>query len=102
LALSLRTSDGAIVGGLIGDIAWGILYIQSLAVRSDFRGHGYGAQLLAVAEQEAVSKDCHVAYLDTMSFEAPVFYQKHGYSIVHVLQGWPEKYQRYLLEKKLP
>jgi ribosomal protein S18 acetylase RimI-like enzyme len=78
LAISLRTSEGKIVGGLIGDIAWGILYIQSLAVHSDFRGHGYGTQLLAVAEQEAMDKGCHFAYLDTMSFEAPVFYPKQG------------------------
>jgi ribosomal protein S18 acetylase RimI-like enzyme len=101
LAISLRKSDGQIVGGLIGDIAWGILYIQSLTVHSDYRGQGYGAQLLAAAEKEGIAKDCHLVYLDTMSFEAPVFYQKQGYTIFHVLQGWPEKYKRYLLEKKL-
>lgn len=101
LAILLRSSDNQIVGGVAGTIAWGLLYIKILSVHSQFRGHGYGAKLLAAAEQEGIARGCHFAHLHTMSFQAPSFYEKHGYTVFEVLEGVPKEYKRYLLKKKL-
>lgn len=101
LAILLRDSDDRIVGGVIGKTAWGLLYIQTLSVQSRFRGQGYGARLLAAAEQEGIARGCHWAHLHTMSFQAPAFYEKQGYTIFEVLEGVPNEYKRYLLKKHL-
>ncbi|HEX8833027.1 MAG TPA: GNAT family N-acetyltransferase [Abditibacteriaceae bacterium] len=101
LAILLRDGDHRTVGGIVGTIAWGLLYITTLSVHSQFRGQGYGAKLLAAAEQEGMARGCHLAHLHTMSFQAPAFYQKHGYTVFKVLEGEPREYKRYLLEKKL-
>ena len=57
--------------------------------------------LLQKAEQEAVARGCHHVHLDTMSWQAPMFYQKHGYEILGVLPDIPKGNQKYLLIKSL-
>ena len=93
--------SGSIVGGLLGGTYWGWMYIDILWVRKDHRRQGIGSKLLQTAEQEAARRGCHHVHLDTMSWQAPAFYQKHGYEILGVLPDIPEGNQKYLLFKKL-
>ena len=65
------------------------------------RGQGVGSQLLAMAEQEAVARGCHSAYLDTFSFQALPFYQKQGYEVFGTLDNYPGEHKRYFLRKQL-
>jgi ribosomal protein S18 acetylase RimI-like enzyme len=65
------------------------------------RGRGVGSALLQMAEEEAVKAGCHHAYLDSMSFQAPGFYEKHGYTEFAVLQNYPTGYGRHFLMKVL-
>src|SRR4028119_405976 len=95
LAILLRNRDNIVVGGVAGTMAWGLLYIKTLVVHAQFRGQGYGARLLAAAEKEGIARGCHLAHLHTMSFQAPSFYEKHGYTVFEVLEGVPREYKRY-------
>ena len=92
---------GDICGGILGGTYWGWLYIDILWVREDCRRAGIGSALLSKAEQEALRRGCHHAHVDTMSWQAPAFYQKHGYEIIGVLPNIPEGNQKYLLMKAL-
>jgi len=65
------------------------------------RGRGYGRELLAAAEQEAVRHGCRAAHLDTMSFQALPFYLKQGYTVFGELHDWPPGHARYFLQKSL-
>lgn len=85
LAVFLRTADQTLVGGLLGETYWGWLHISIFWVHESVRGQGYGEQILATAEQEAIRRVCHRAHLDTMSFQALSFYERHGYTIFGVL-----------------
>ena len=58
-------------------------------------------KLLAEAEREAVNRGCHHVHLDTMSWQAPEFYKKHGYEVVGVLPDIPNVNQKYLFMKAL-
>lgn len=78
LALLLR-QDGRVVGGLFGQTYAGWLFIQYFWLAEALRGRGLGAQLIALAEQQARGRGCHSAYLDTFSFQAPGFYARLGY-----------------------
>ena len=94
-------SDGNIVGGLLGGTYWGWLYVDILWVDKNFRKSGIGSKLLKEAEKEAARRGCHHVHLDTMSWQAPEFYKKHGYEAVAVISDIPKGYEKYVLVKSL-
>ncbi len=101
LTLFLRDERGTLIGGLLGDTYWGWLYVAILWLDERARRQGYGSQLLAAAEAEAVRRGCHHAHLDTMSFQALPFYEKHGYEAWGEIQDMPVGHSRIFLSKKL-
>ena len=92
---------GEVIGGIIGGTYWGWMYIDILWVHENHRKKGIGTKLLLAAEAEAVCRGCHHAHVDTMSWQAPKFYQKHGYEAVGILPDIPNGHQKYLLMKAL-
>ena len=93
--------DGSVIGGLLGGTYWGWMYVDILWVREDHRRRGIGSRLLQAGEQEAMARGCHHVHLDTMSWQAPDFYRKHGYEVIGILPDIPEGNQKYLLQKAL-
>ena len=93
--------DGNLIAGILGGTYWGWMYVDILWVREDHRRSGIGSKLLAEAEKEARSRGCHHVHLDTMSWQAPEFYKKHGYTVVGILPDIPKGNQKYLLMKEL-
>jgi GNAT superfamily N-acetyltransferase len=101
LTLLLRDENGALLGGLLGDTYWGWLHVAILWLEAKARRHGHGSRLLAAAEAEAVRRGCHHAHLDTMSFQALPFYEKHGYKVMGILDDLPIGHKRIFLSKEL-
>jgi len=101
LNIILKDDTGEIAGGLAGGTYWDWLSIDILWVREDARRLGYGAQILAAAEAEAVTRGCRRAHVDTHDFQAPGFYLKQGYIIWGTLHDLPPGHQRIYLRKDL-
>ena len=94
-------ADGNIIAGILGGTYWGWMYVDILWVHEAHRKKGIGTKLLLEAEKEAVRRGCHHVHLDTMSWQAPEFYKKHGYEAIGVLPNIPIGNQKYLLIKSL-
>ena len=94
-------ADGNRIGGILGGTYWGWMYVDILWVHEDHRGKGIGSMLLAEAEKKAKARGCHHVHLDTMSWQAPEFYKKHGYTVVGILPDIPKGNHKYLLMKEL-
>lgn len=79
--LSVKAVDdaGVLIGGLSASTWGGLLDIEMLWVREDSRGDGWGSRLLLAAEEEARRRGCDRACLSSFTFQAPAFYQRHGY-----------------------
>ena len=92
---------GNTIGGILGGTYWGWMYVDILWVHENHRKQGIGSKLLSMAEQEAIRRGCHHVHLDTMSWQAPKFYKKHGYEVIGVLPDIPSGNQKYLLKKDL-
>ncbi len=93
--------SGNVIAGILGGTYWGWLYVDILWVHENHRKRGIGSKLLTEAENEAKARGCHHVHLDTMSWQAPEFYKKHGYTVVGILPDIPKGNQKYLLMKEL-
>jgi GNAT superfamily N-acetyltransferase len=102
LCIFVRDENGNIAAGLHGWTWSGCGKIENLWVRHELRGQGYGRRLLQAAEGEAAARGCDRLFLDTFSFQAPLFYQKLGYEIIGTLEDFPAApHKQYQLRKWL-
>ena len=88
--LTVRVDDDdGLVAGLSG-WTWGTCAgIAMVWVRSDSRGSGWGGQLLTAAESEAVARRCDRLVVTSLSFQAPGFYERHGYRECARVEHYP-------------
>ena len=101
MAIILKDERDQIRAGIYGQL-WGqCLDVDYLWVHADLRGQGYGQKLLLELEIEAARRGCTQVFLDTYSFQAPDFYQKLGYEIWGVKDGYPNQHRKYFLKKRL-
>lgn len=101
LCYVIKDEDGSLLGGAIGVVYWDWLSLDLMWVREDLRGQGIGRSLLAQIEAEARQQGAKHAHLDTFSFQAPGFYQKHGYEVFGELAEFPAGFQRFYMTKDL-
>ncbi|WP_223124183.1 GNAT family N-acetyltransferase [Nocardioides marmotae] len=79
--LTVRVSDetGRLAAGMSG-WTWGIAAGIGLTwVREDARAAGLGARLLEEFETEARRRGCDHVFVTSFTFQAPGFYERHGY-----------------------
>lgn len=101
LCYILKSPDGSVVGGVLGETYWEWLYVDLLWVREDLRKQGFGRRLMERAEEEAKQRGARHAYLDTFTFQAPVFYEKLGYQAFGELENFPPGHTRFFMRKEL-
>ena len=93
--------NGKKLAGLTGETFGLWLCIHYLFVSEELRTQGIGSELLKAAEDEAKSRGCKYAFVDTFSFQAPLFYLKHGYKEVFTLENYPYTEKRFYYTKEL-
>lgn len=99
--LFLRDENSAVRGGILGEVCWNWLEIHTLMVDEDLRKFGYGTKLLLEMEKIALEKECDFIKVDTLSFQALGFYEKHGYQVYGSLDNVGRNYVHYYLKKNL-
>ena len=101
LNIYVEDDSGELMAGLVAETFGNWLEIEYLFVKEDLRGQGIGSQLLQRAESEAKKRNCRFAFVNTYQFQAPAFYQKHGYKEVFTLKDYPFTGQRHYYQKDL-
>ena len=89
------------VGGLTGRTSLGLLFIDLFFLPDELRGDGLGSRLLRLAEDEARHRGCVGAVLYTISFQAPGFYERHGYRVLGTVPCLPPGTSRIFMTKPL-
>lgn len=87
--LTVRASDGALLGGLVAAHYWNAMFVDYLWVHERLRGRGIGTELMTRAEESLRAHGGEIVFLSTWSFQAPGFYEKLGYSAFGRLEGVP-------------
>ena len=101
LNLYIEDEQSQLLAGLVAETFGNWLEIEYLFVKEDLRGQGIGSQLLQRAESEAKNRNCRYVFVNTYQFQAPSFYQKHGYQEVFTLKDYPYTGQRHYYQKDL-
>lgn len=101
LTVMLRDPEsGKPLGGLTGRTNKAWLFIELFHIPAGLRRHRLGAQLLAMAEDEAKKRGCIGAWLDSYSFQAPEFYRKQGYQEFGFIPDHPPGHRRHFFLKR--
>ncbi|MFS9140515.1 GNAT family N-acetyltransferase [Streptococcus infantis] len=101
LNLYVEDDSGELLAGLVAETFGNWLEIEYLFVKEELRGQGIGSQLLQQVESEAKKRNCRYVFVNTYQFQAPAFYQKHGYQEVFTLKDYPCTGQRHYYQKDL-
>ena len=100
LAFFVR-DQSRIVGGICGNTWGGTCEVRQFWVEESQRGCGLGTALLHAAEQEARRRNCSQIVLMTFSFQAPSFYERHGFEVLAAVEEHPRGHQNLLMRKRL-
>lgn len=103
-ALAVLVSDPdthEVVGGVLGRTSLGLCFIDLVFLPDRLRGHDLGGDLMGRAEDEARRRGCRAVVLYTISFQAPRFYEKHGYQRFGTVDCDPPGTSRIFFVKEL-
>lgn len=78
--LTVRIEDTVGLAAGVSGWTWGLAAgIAMTWVRADARAAGLGTELLERFEAEAAGRGARVVYVTSFTFQAPAFYERHGY-----------------------
>ena len=102
LDILVRDDDsGEVVGGIIGHTSLGLFSLDLFYLPEELRGTGLGGRIIARAEDEARRRGCTAAFVYTVTFQAPGFYERHGYRRFGEIACPPDGATRIFLTKPL-
>ena len=101
LNIYLEDEKGNLVAGMVAETFGNWLEIEYLYVSDSLRDEGLGSRILEMAENESRNRGCKYSFVDTFNFQAPKFYEKHGYKEVFTLKKYPYTGERYYYTKEL-
>ncbi len=99
-AVVSENANREIIAGINGQSYWGRLHIENLWVHENYRKKGLGKELLKLAETAAKERGCSGIDLDTMSFQAPGFYEKLGFKKVGEISNYLQGIKRFYYSKE--
>lgn len=85
-----RDTMHALQGGVIALVYEQVVLVRFLWVSEACRHQGLGSQLLSKVELLAREQGANQLVLDTYSFQAPRFYQRHGFIEVGRYKNFPK------------
>ncbi len=77
--LARDPGTGRTLGGFLGRTSLGLLFIDLVFLPHELRSRQLGSRMLEMVEAEARRRGCRSGVLVTISFQAPGFYERHGW-----------------------
>ncbi len=92
---------GGIIGGALGRSSLGLLFLDLFYISPDHRRARIGTTILHAFEEEGRRRGCVAAVLYTISFQAPGFYERHGWRHFGEVACLPPGTSRIFMSKQL-
>lgn len=97
----LRDDGARMLGGILASVNFDVLVLEDVFVEEQWRRGGFGAKLMARAEEEGVRRGARLAVVSTFSWQARPFYEKLGYAVYAEVPYNRGTYVLYSLKKSL-
>lgn len=102
-ALTAKTKEGKLAGGILGYTNYNEGHVAMLAVNPECRVHGAGTTLLKNFETTVRTRyNCNRLALETFSWQARPFYERYGFKLFGVQKNQPIGHEKYFLERVWP
>jgi ribosomal protein S18 acetylase RimI-like enzyme len=96
-----RDPDGKMIGGSAAKFQFDVLHVDTIWVDAPQRGVGLGRKLLEAVEEHGRKLGAKIAWLETKSWQARPFYEKHGYRVFGELPFLGGQHVHYFMRKDL-
>ena len=96
----LRDAVG-VKGGMKASYIGASFFVSWLHVDESVRKQGWGKKLMVAAEEEARRLGCGKMFVDTMTFQAPRFYEALGFKTCARIDGFYDGHDRVFFQKEL-
>ncbi|MBM7690048.1 hypothetical protein IGJ55_002286 [Enterococcus sp. AZ170] len=77
------------IGGITANKWMNETHISLLAINKEYRGKGYGTELLKKAEDFASASGTKLITINTQDYQAKTFYEQYGYQVFGQLKDTP-------------
>jgi GNAT superfamily N-acetyltransferase len=94
-------ATGKVLGGVAGRTSLGLLFLDVFYLPKEYRHAGLGSRILRIAENEGRRRGCRAAVLYTINFQAPEFYERHGWRRFGEIPCHPPGTSRIFMTKDL-
>ena len=94
-------NSGELLGGLLGHTSYRLFFLDLFYLPEGLRGAGLGSRIIGLAEDAARRRGCTAAFVYTVTFQAPEFYERHGYCRFGEIACPPDGATRIFLSKTL-
>lgn len=101
LAVQIKSEQGEVIAGAAARTFGDWLLLDTLWVSDELRGQNIGSDILKEIEASGKKRGCIKCLLNTLNFQAMPFYEKYGYKIEWVQQGYPKTGCKYFMVKEL-
>jgi len=100
-SIVLKNTKNETVGAIVVSFRWEAMHIETLWIDQSLRNQGLGTKLMEAVEKEAIKRKCYLSYTDTLSWQAPGFYEKLGYTLYGKLDNYPKGHSLSYFKKDL-
>lgn len=94
--------SGKILGAAKGHSYGTNLYLSQLVIEESSQGKGIGTALLEKAMLLAIDRNCKKIWVDTMSYQAPDFYKRLGFTEHSRIKNYRDEHDRIFLVRDVP
>jgi len=101
LAVQIKNDNGEVIAGAAARTFGDWLLLDTLWVSDELRGQNVGSKILTQVEALGKKRGCKKCLLDTLNFQAKPFYEKYGYEVQWVQEGYPKTGCKYFMVKEL-
>jgi ribosomal protein S18 acetylase RimI-like enzyme len=101
LNVVLRDGEGRVRGGIVAQLGFDSVYLDTVWIDEAMRGQGHGRAMVVLIEDEARKRGALQSWLYTLSWQAPGFYEKLGYRVFGEIPYHRADHKRFFLVKAL-
>ena len=100
IRLVLKNENNKVIGVLLAFTILQAVNFECIWIDEYHRNKGYGKVLLETAEKIAVKNGCISVLVMVYSFQSVDFFQKQGYKVFGVSDGYPDSIKEFFLIKR--